>query len=109
VSLKGHKIFFIIKEVIPMGTIPIKDLLDKWRLETLSPEMAIGHLLQHVGQLWSEIVTIRQRLTELTNTLTETHRVQARMHGDIDRLLKHAGLPPSGLDAPPRGRPPKKK
>jgi ABC-type glutathione transport system ATPase component len=80
-----------------------------WTLKTLTPEMAIGHLLQHAELLWAEIVTIRKRLTELTNALTGLKQNQDRLRADVDRLLKHAGLPPSDMDAPPRpkrGRPP---
>jgi len=95
-----------------MGTYPIQKLLQKWEQATITMEMAIGHGLQHVGQLWAEVRSLHSNIHKLTNALNETNQHQALLKADIARLLKHTGLPTTPLETPPkrkRGRPRKKK
>jgi len=95
-----------------MGTYPIQDLLQKWEQATITIEMAIGHILQHLGQLWHDIKTIHTSHIQLTNALNEIQHQQVLLKDELDRLLKHTGLPPIHADSPPkrkRGRPRKKR
>jgi len=34
-----------------MGTMPAQKLLTAWKLEQMTPEMAVGHILQHLVML----------------------------------------------------------
>ncbi|MDM8529672.1 hypothetical protein QUF63_00775 [Anaerolineales bacterium HSG25] len=95
-----------------MATYPIKELLHKWEQATITIEMAIGHIGQHLNLLWEEVTQIKQNHIKLTNAHAETQRQQALLRFEVERLLKHNGLSPTPHDAPPkrpRGRPPKKK
>jgi len=72
-----------------MSIEPIKKLLQKWTLEKLAVERAIGQLIQHVDMLWDEAKGLGQKLLQLGNAQTEAKQERAYMQAEIDRLLKH--------------------
>lgn len=61
-----------------MGTISSKELLKLWRLEKLTVEMAIGHIIQNLINI--------QKTVDVTNTDIFTLRA------DIDELAQHADI-----------------
>lgn len=61
-----------------MSTISPKELLKLWRLEKLTSEMAIGHIIQNLVNI--------QKAIDLTNTDIFTLRA------DVDDLAKHARI-----------------
>lgn len=75
-----------------MGTLPPQELLNQWRREELTVEMAIGHLLQNLIKL--------QTMLETLNLTLQTLRA------DVDSLLASGGKKPSATG---RKQPPKKK
>ena len=85
-----------------MGTIPPKKLLSQWKKETLTVEMAIGHLLQHLV-LQNEV---EQKMdiehAQIMTTLKELQTSVRSLRTDVDRLIAHTNLPPP---KPKRGRP----
>jgi len=62
-----------------MGTIPPTELLDQWRIEALTVEMAIGHILQNQVRLYESV-------EHLTHTL---HKLRV----DVDRLTRQISIP----------------
>jgi hypothetical protein len=50
---------------LALSTYPIEKLLQLWRLEELTSEQAIGHLLQHVAALTAQGQTLQQQLQRL--------------------------------------------
>jgi len=63
-----------------MATYAPAELLQLWKTEQITVEMATGHLLQQLVKLYSELETQRAAVINL--------------RADIDRLLVHAQLPP---------------
>ena len=47
-----------------MSTYPIDELLHLWKVGKLTPEQAIGHLLQHVEALTKQLVDHERRLRQ---------------------------------------------
>ena len=47
------------------STHPLKELLPMWEHGKLTPEQAIGHLLQHQAALLQRIATLEARLNQL--------------------------------------------
>lgn len=91
-----------------MGTIPAPALLKQWKQETLTVEMAIGHLLQHVVQMQADIETGQHRRTtmqqisqansvnwanlkieveDLASLLQAIKANQIQLRHDVDQLL----------------------
>lgn len=68
-----------------MGTLPPSELLKKWRLKTMTVEMAVGHILQH-------LVKIVTALSALNITLYN-------LRADVDSLIAHTGMSPDPKDA----------
>ncbi|MCP4367427.1 MAG: hypothetical protein GY797_04825 [Deltaproteobacteria bacterium] len=74
-----------------MGTMPPQELLNKWKREEITTEMAIGHILQHLAKIQTAIDAINITLYNLRAT--------------VDSLIAHTGMMPN-----PKGKkkPPKK-
>ncbi|NIT62020.1 MAG: hypothetical protein GWN00_39250 [Aliifodinibius sp.] len=74
-----------------MDTMTPQELLRQWRLEKMTPEMAMGHLLQNLVKI--------QRAMDATNITLYNLRA------DVDSLIAHTQMKPN-----PRGKkkPPKK-
>ena len=49
-----------------MGTKTPDKILADWKLEKITPEQAIGHMLQNIIRLEREIHELNQKLYELT-------------------------------------------
>jgi len=63
-----------------MSTITPEELLTAWKLEQVSVEMAIGHILQNL---------VKQQ------TALDTHnRIMLNLRANVDRLIAHTGLAP---------------
>ena len=98
-----------------MGTIPAKDLLNKWKQNDLPIEMVLGHLLQHLvlteNQLKEDTLVQRKQQTDIKQVSHELETVKAelsQLQRDMAQVLDHLSLeskPPKRK----RGRPPKKK
>jgi hypothetical protein len=64
-----------------MGTITPEELLTAWKLEQVSVEMAIGHILQNL---------VKQQ------TAFDAHnRMLLNLRADVDRLIVQTGLTPT--------------
>jgi hypothetical protein len=50
-----------------MATYELEKVIEMWRVEKLTPEQAIGHMLQH-------LLTLREQLKEVENELWELKR-----------------------------------
>lgn len=61
-----------------MGTISSKELLKLWKLEKLTVEMAIGHIIQNLVNI--------QKTVDLTNTEIFT------LWADMNDLAKHVDV-----------------
>jgi len=48
-----------------LSTYPIEKLLQLWRLEEMTNEQAIGHLLQHVAALTAQGQALQQQVQRL--------------------------------------------
>ena len=48
-----------------MSTYPIDELLHRWKVGQLTPEQAIGHLLQHVETLSKQVAEHERRLRQI--------------------------------------------
>jgi len=98
-----------------------KDLLIAWKTETLTEERAIGQLLRHLVRSEEALQANQQRRTAMQNgidssnvswanlklAVDDINRQIRHVNRRLDRLEKHADLPP----LPPakrRGRLPKK-
>ena len=58
----------------PMSTYPLENLLQLWRLEELTVEQIIGHLLQHKAALEAQGQALQkqvQRLQQAIQTLIQ--------------------------------------
>lgn len=69
-----------------MATYAPAELLQLWKTEQITVEMATGHLLQQLVKLYNELETQRAAMINL--------------RADVDRLLIHAQLQP-----PVKGKP----
>ncbi|MFQ5434860.1 MAG: hypothetical protein ACE5FD_08285 [Anaerolineae bacterium] len=67
-----------------MGTVSPKELLKLWQLEKLTPEMAVGHIIQNLVHI--------QKAVDATNTAFFTLRA------DVDELVQHVGVNLSSTD-----------
>ena len=47
-----------------MSTYPIDELLHRWKVGQLTPEQAIGHLLQHLETLSKQVAEHERRLRQ---------------------------------------------
>ncbi|MBV7333482.1 hypothetical protein KFU94_56990 [Chloroflexi bacterium TSY] len=63
-----------------MAAVPPTELLRQWELEQITPEMAIGQLIQNQVK--------QQELLELNS------RTLSIIRFDVDSLNTHTGLPP---------------
>ena len=74
-----------------MGTLTPQELLKQWRLDKMTVDMAIGHILQNLVNM--------QRAYDARNLTIYNLRA------DVDSLIAHMGLKPN-----PKGKkkPPKK-
>ena len=72
-----------------MSAVAPTELLQQWKLEQITPEMAIGQLIQNQIK--------QQELLESNSRTLSVIRV------DVDSLITHAGLPPreKGRRKPP--------
>ncbi|MDM8532859.1 hypothetical protein QUF63_16980 [Anaerolineales bacterium HSG25] len=90
-----------------MGTIPVKELLKKWKQDDLTVEMAIGHILQHLVLLEQVDADATCNCRKLSTAIDTINLSRATLRDDVDRLLRHNDLK-SSQDQPPRrkrGRP----
>ena len=87
-----------------MSTEPIRKLLNKWKVEKLTVEMAIGHLLQHADIKHESDEQAKQERRKIMRTLDEIQVTLKSLRHDVDSLIAHTSMPPT----PPkrkRGRP----
>ena len=63
-----------------MGTITPDELLKLWKLEKMTVEMAIGHILQNLIKVHAATETLDTSLYGL--------------RGDVDALMAHTGAKP---------------
>ncbi len=91
-----------------MGTIPAKDLLNKWKQDDLPVEMAVGHLLQHLVMTENSLKeariarrTSQTQVDQLSSELDMVKSELAQLQHDMAQVLGHPGLKPKR----PRGRP----
>ncbi len=64
-----------------MGTMTPSELLKLWKLEKLSVEMAVGHILQNLVNI---------------HTANETADASLyKLRADVDGLMAHTGMPRS--------------
>ncbi len=71
-----------------MGTYNCKRILEEWSNGTLTPEMAIGHALQHIAELYErqELTNIEQR--KLQAQVNHLANKFATVQATLDRFLK---------------------
>ncbi len=69
-----------------MATMPPTELLKLWDREEMTPEMAIGHMLQNM---------VKEETFQ---------RMLLNLRADVERLIRHTGLPPTakGKRKPPK-------
>lgn len=63
-----------------MATYAPAELLQLWKTEQITVEMATGHLLQQLVKLYNDLETQRAAMINL--------------RADVDRLIAHTQLPP---------------
>lgn len=56
-----------------MATYPLPDLLSMWENDRLTPEQAIGHLLQTVKALAQRLAEAERRIRQLEQSTTRPH------------------------------------
>ena len=89
-----------------MSTYDYAKVMSDYANERMSVEMAMGHALQHIGQLYTvnNSATSQQRelqaqvnsLTEAVKTLRdELHHNLYHLRADVDRLINYTQLPPN--------------
>jgi len=61
-----------------MATLPPNELLSLWKLEQMPIEMSIGHVLQNLVKLHSD--------------LDAHHSALYHLRADVDRLIADAGI-----------------
>lgn len=54
---------------MPLSTYPLEKLLHLWRLEELTVEQAIGHLLQHQAALEAQNLALQKQVQSLQQTV----------------------------------------
>ena len=59
-----------------MATYTPPDLLHKWQQNDLTPEQAIGQLLQHLVEQGQRLNEVERRLRQLENSPTATPKPQ---------------------------------
>jgi len=52
------------KDRTTTSTYPLDELLHRWKVGQLTPEQAIGHLLQHVAALSKQVAEQERRLRQ---------------------------------------------
>ncbi len=77
-----------------MGTIEASELFKQWKLEDLTVEMAVGHIIQHLTILHEVDEAAGSSRTQMQRTLEEHRRELIRLRKDVDRLLQQVGLSP---------------
>jgi len=87
-----------------MGTASLSELLQKWKVEDLTIEQAIGQMLQHLviirNQLNDEQVARPNLKAQLDIVLAELQDVKARqaqLQADVNKLLQQANLKPTKI------------
>ena len=50
---------------MPMSTYPIEKLVQLWRLEEITAEQVIGHLLQHMAALEAQSQALQKQMNSL--------------------------------------------
>ncbi len=68
-----------------MGTYDHQRVLTDWSNGTLTPDMAIGHSLQHIAQLYELLAQQRKSASDKVNHLE--NKVNA-LQTQVDRLVK---------------------
>ncbi|MDM8529311.1 hypothetical protein QUF58_14040 [Anaerolineales bacterium HSG24] len=86
-----------------MSTEPIKKLLNKWKVEDLTVEMAIGHLLQHAYIKHESDEQAKQERRKIMRNLDEIQVTLKSLRHDVDALIAHTKMPPT-LPKQKRGR-----
>ena len=73
-----------------MAAIAPAELLQQWKLDQITPEMAIGQLIQNLVK--------QQELLESNSRTLSIIRI------DVDSMITHTGLPPreKGKRKPPK-------
>ena len=89
-----------------MSTYDYAKVMMDYANERMSVEMAMGHTLQHIGQLYTadtnaaaqqrELRAEINSLTEAVNTLrNELHQNLYSLRADVDKLINHTQMPPN--------------
>jgi hypothetical protein len=92
-----------------MGTIEAQKLLNKWKIEELTVEMAIGHIVQHLVILHDINQQAGQSRTQIKDAIAAINITLANLRADVDALIAHTGMPPDQKPRRRPGRPPKQK
>lgn len=74
-----------------MSTVTPQALLKAWKLEQVTVEMSIGHILQNLAAQQTTQASLQQTLLKLRT--------------DVDRLLAHTQLPPNVQGKPKPSQP----
>ena len=90
-----------------MGTEPAKELLKKWKLRSLTVEMATGHTLQHLVMLHEADKQANIQCLQIISALGEIETSVRSLRHDVDALIAHTSMPPPPPPPPKpkRGRP----
>ncbi len=70
-----------------MGTYNHKRVLTDWETGQLTPEMAIGHALQHLGELYTVLATVNTTQRKLQEQLTHLENSTQTIQAEFDRLV----------------------
>jgi hypothetical protein len=89
-----------------MGTIPAPKLLDKWKLQQLTVEMAAGHTLQHLVMLHDNDHEANRQRHRILKALEEIQTSLRNLRTDVDGLIAHTGMSYTPVKRKP-GRPQK--
>ncbi len=92
-----------------MGTVPAQKLLDKWSLDDLTHDQAIGHLLQHLVMLHDNNKSAASSHITIENAITAIDINLSSLRADVDRALQLLGLSDGTPPSRKRGRPRKSK
>ncbi len=71
-----------------MGTYNHKRILEEWSNGTLTPEMAMGHALQHIAELYERQALANVEQRKLQAQVNHLANKFATVQATLDRLLK---------------------
>ncbi len=71
-----------------MGTYDCKKVLTDWSNGTLTADMALGHSLQHIAELYERQATTNATNRKLQGQLDHLENKVKTLQAEIDRLVK---------------------